>query len=158
MGSNEWRHEQEWPLARTDWQEWFLHSGGKANSLTGDGALSRDLPASEPPDAYLYNPRNPVPTVGGGLCNAVFSQGGADQRAVEEREDILVYTTPPLEQSVEGTGPVRLILHASSSALDTDWTAKLVDVSPCGYARNLTDGILRARYRDSMRRNPPAAG
>jgi len=153
MGSNQWRHEHEWPLARTDWQEWFLHSGGKANSLTGDGALGRELPASEPPDAYVYNPRNPVPTVGGGLCcNAVFSQGGAyDQCAVETREDVLVYTTPPLEQPVEVTGPVRLILHASSSASDTDWTAKLVDVSPCGYARNLTDGILRARYRESMR-------
>ncbi|MGI8687922.1 MAG: CocE/NonD family hydrolase [Thermomicrobiales bacterium] len=153
MGSNEWRHEQEWPLSRTDWQEWFLHSGGKANSVNGDGALRREVPASEPPDAYVYNPRNPVPTVGGGLCcNAVFSQGGAyDQRAVEAREDVLVYTTPPLDQPVEVTGPVKLILHASSSASDTDWTAKLVDVSPCGYARNLTDGILRARYRKSMR-------
>jgi len=157
MGSNQWRHEREWPLARTDWQEWFLHSGGWANTLNGDGALSRESPAAEPPDAYLYNPRNPVPTMGGGLCcNAVFSQGGAyDQRAVEAREDVLVYTTPPLEQSVEVTGPVKLILWASSSAVDTDWTAKLVDVSPCGYARNLTDGILRARYRDSMREGTP---
>ncbi|MGI8688061.1 MAG: CocE/NonD family hydrolase [Thermomicrobiales bacterium] len=157
MGSNQWRDEQEWPLARTDWQEWFLHSGGRANTLHGDGALSRQSPASEPPDAYVYNPRNPVPTMGGGLCcNAVVSQGGAyDQRAVEAREDVLVYTTPPLEQPVEVTGPVKLILHASSSAPDTDWTAKLVDVSPCGYARNLTDGILRARYRDSMREGTP---
>jgi len=157
MGSNQWRHEHEWPLARTDWQEWFLHSGGRANSLNGDGVLSRESPASEPPDTYVYNPRNPVPTMGGGLCcNAVFSQGGAyDQRAVEAREDVLVYTTPPLDQPVEATGPVRLILHASSSALDTDWTAKLVDVSPCGYARNLTDGILRARYRHSMREGTP---
>ena len=100
MGANHWRDEQEWPLARTDWQEWFLHSGGRANTLNGDGALSRESPASEPPDSYVYNPRNPVPTLGGGLCcNAVFSQGGAyDQRAVEAREDVLVYTTPPLEQ------------------------------------------------------------
>ncbi len=157
MGSNQWRDEHEWPLARTDWQEWFLHSGGKANSLNGDGALSRESPASEPPDAYVYNPRNPVPTMGGGLCcNAVVSQGGAyDQRAVEAREDVLVYTTPPLEQPVEVTGPGKLILHASSSAPDTDWTAKLVDVAPCGYARNLTDGILRARYRTSMREGTP---
>ena len=157
MGANQWRNEQEWPLARTDWQEWFLHSGGKANSLNGDGALSRESPAGEPPDSYVYNPRNPVPTMGGGLCcNAVFSLGGAyDQRAVEAREDVLVYTTPPLDQAVEVTGPVKLILHAASSAPDTDWTAKLVDVAPCGYARNLTDGILRARYRDSMREGTP---
>ncbi|MHB8648065.1 MAG: CocE/NonD family hydrolase [Thermomicrobiales bacterium] len=157
MGSNRWRDEHEWPLARTDWQEWFLHSGGKANSVNGDGTLSRESPASEPPDAYVYNPRNPVPTMGGGLCcNAVVSQGGAyDQRSVEAREDVLVYTTPPLEQPVEVTGPVKLILCASSSASDTDWTAKLVDVSPCGYARNLTDGILRARFRASMREGTP---
>jgi hypothetical protein len=157
MGSNRWRDEHEWPLARTDWQEWFLHSGGRANAVTGDGALNRESPASEPPDSYVYNPRNPVPTMGGGLCcNAVFSQGGAyDQRTVEAREDVLVYTTPPLEAPVEVTGPVRLILCASSSAPDTDWTAKLVDVSPCGYARNLTDGILRARYRTSMREGTP---
>ncbi|MDQ2787653.1 MAG: CocE/NonD family hydrolase [Chloroflexota bacterium] len=157
MGSNQWRDEQEWPLARTDWQAWFLHSGGRANSLHGDGALSREPPATEPPDSYVYNPRNPVPTMGGGLCcNAVFSQGGAyDQRPVEAREDVLVYTTPPLDQPVEVTGPVKLILHARSSAPDTDWTAKLVDVSPCGDARNLTDGILRARYRDAMREGTP---
>ncbi|MGI8855820.1 MAG: CocE/NonD family hydrolase [Thermomicrobiales bacterium] len=157
MGANQWRDEQEWPLARTEWQEWFLHSGGRANSLNGDGALSRELPAGEPPDSYVYNPRNPVPTLGGGLCcNAVFTMGGAyDQRPTEAREDVLVYTTPPLDQAVEVTGPVKLILRASSSAPDTDWTAKLVDVEPCGYARNLTDGILRARYRTSMREGTP---
>jgi len=157
MGSNQWRDEREWPLARTDWQEWFLHSGGRANSLNGDGALNRELPASEPPDSYVYNPRDPVPTMGGGLCcNAVVSQGGAyDQRPVEARGDVLVYTTPPLDQPVEVTGPVKLILCASSSAPDTDWTAKLVDVSPCGYARNLTDGILRARFRTSMHEGTP---
>jgi uncharacterized protein len=93
-----------------------------------------------------------VPTMGGGLCcNAVFSQGGSyDQRSVEAREDVLVYTSPPLEQELEVTGPLKVILHASSSATDTDFTAKLVDVHPCGMARNLNDGILRARYRNSM--------
>lgn len=153
MGTNRWRDEQEWPLARTDWQEWYLHSGGKANTLNGDGVLSRDAPTNEPPDTYVYNPRNPVPTMGGGLCcNNVFTLGGSyDQRFVEAREDVLVYSTPPLDQPVEVTGPVKLILHASSSAPDTDWTAKLVDVAPCGEARSLTDGILRARYRHSMR-------
>lgn len=152
MGTNEWRSEDAWPLARTDWQDWFLHSGGRANSLHGDGSLSQETPASEPPDSYVYNPLNPTPTLGGGLCcNAVFSEGGAyDQRPVESREDVLVYTTPPLDQSLEVTGPVKVILYASSSAPDTDFTAKLVDVAPCGYARNLTDGIIRARYRTSM--------
>lgn len=152
MGSNTWRDEREWPLARTQWQAWYLHSGGRANTRNGDGTLSRETPADEPPDAFVYNPRDPVPTRGGGLCcNAVFTMGGAyDQREIESRADVLVYTTPPLDAPVEVTGPVKLILHAATSAPDTDWTAKLVDVSPCGHARNLTDGILRARYRTSM--------
>ncbi|HEX5166112.1 MAG TPA: CocE/NonD family hydrolase [Thermomicrobiales bacterium] len=152
MGSNRWREAQTWPLENTDWQEWFLHSGGTANTLNGDGALSREAPGGEPADSYVYNPRNPVPTRGGGLCcNNVFSLGGAwDQREVEQREDVLVYTSAPMEKAREVTGPIKVILYASSSATDTDFTAKLVDVGPCGYARNLTDGIIRARYRESM--------
>ena len=152
MGANRWRDAAEWPLANTDWQVWHFRSGGRANTLIGDGALSRDAPGDEPPDTFLYNPRNPVPTVGGGLCcNAVHAHGGAyDQRAVEAREDVLVYSTPPLDETIEVTGPVRVVLHAASSASDTDFTAKLVDVHPCGFARNLTDGIIRARYRSSM--------
>jgi uncharacterized protein len=152
MGTNTWRSEQEWPLPHTEWQEWFLHSGGRANTLNGDGALSRETPHAEPPDAYVYNPRNPVPTRGGGLCcNAVYALGGAwDQRPVEQREDVLVYTSAPVERAKEVTGPIRMILYASSTAPDTDFTAKLVDVAPCGFARNLTDGIIRARYRYSM--------
>ncbi|HUG14669.1 MAG TPA: CocE/NonD family hydrolase [Thermomicrobiales bacterium] len=154
MGANRWRTDETWPLPNTDWQDWFLHSDGRANTLNGDGALTRDSPPSEPPDSYVYNPRNPTPTQGGGLCcNAVFSLGGArDQRSVEAREDVLVYTSQPLTQPCEVTGPVKVILYASSSAPDTDFTAKLVDVHPCGYARNLTDGIIRARYRNSMER------
>jgi putative CocE/NonD family hydrolase len=134
-----------------------LHSDGRANSLDGDGVLSRESPGSEPPDSYVYNPRNPVPTHGGQICcNNVFSLGGAyDQREVEAREDVLVYSTPPLDAPVEVVGPVKMILHAASSAPDTDWTAKLADVAPCGYARNLTDGILRARYRNSMTEGKP---
>ena len=153
MGANRWRDEREWPLARTDYQRWYLHSGGRANSLRGDGTLGPETPGAEPPDTYVYNPLNPTPTMGGGLCcSHVYSQGGAyDQRDVEAREDVLVYTTPPLVEPVEVTGPVTMVLHATSSAPDTDFTAKLVDVSPCGFARNLTDGILRARYRTSAR-------
>jgi putative CocE/NonD family hydrolase len=152
MGSNRWRDAQAWPLENTDWQDWYLHSGGSANSLNGDGSLSREAPGGDPPDSFVYNPRNPVPTRGGGLCcNTVFSLGGAwDQREVEQREDVLVYTSAPLEKAREVIGPIKVILYASSSASDTDFTAKLVDVAPCGFARNLTDGIIRARYRTSM--------
>jgi putative CocE/NonD family hydrolase len=152
MGANVWRDEHEWPLARTRWETWFFHSGGKANSLDGDGALTRTPPAAEPADSYVFDPRDPVPTRGGGLCcSPGYNQGGAfDQRCVEARDDVLVYSTEPLETDLEVTGPLRVTLWAASSAPDTDWTAKLVDVGPDGFARNISDGILRARYRDSF--------
>src|SRR5262249_21945366 len=121
-----WRDEQEWPLARTEYVPFFIHSGGRAHSLDGDGRLSRDAPGAQPPDIFLYNPQTPPPTVG--------AAGVADQRPVERRTDVLVYSTPPLTQPLEVTGPVKVVLHASSSAVDTDFTAKLVDVAPNGYA------------------------
>jgi uncharacterized protein len=151
MGANDWRDEKDWPLPDTEWRRYYLHSRGNANSAYGDGALSTETPGSEPPDSFLYNPLNPVPTNGGGLCcypNSV--PGGAfDQAMVEHRADVLVYSTEPLAEDVEVTGPVKLTLYASSSASDTDFTAKLVDLTPCGFARNLTDGIIRARVRES---------
>ncbi len=152
MGDDAWRDEQEWPLARAVETKYYLHSSGKANSKHGDGSLSTVSPQSEAPDIYLYNPDNPVPTTGGALCcNPYFAANGAyDQNAVEERQDVLVYSTPPLEKDTEVTGPVTVTLWASTSATDTDFTAKLVDVCEDGCARNLTDGIIRARYRDSM--------
>ena len=152
MGDDAWRDEQEWPLARAVETKYYLHSSGKANSKHGDGSLSTVSPQSEAPDVYLYNPDNPVPTTGGALCcNPYFAANGAyDQNAVEERQDVLVYSTPPLEKDTEVTGPVTVTLWASTSATDTDFTAKLVDVCEDGCARNLTDGIIRARYRDSM--------
>jgi len=152
MGDDVWRDEQEWPLARAVETKYYLHSGGKANSKHGDGALSVDSPQSEAPDVFLYNPADPVPTTGGALCcNPYFAANGAyDQNEVEERQDVLVYSTPPLAKDVEVTGPVTVTLWASTSATDTDFTAKLVDVCEEGCARNLTDGIIRARYRDSM--------
>jgi uncharacterized protein len=137
-----WRHEQEWPLEGTEWTRFYLHSAGRANSLNGDGRLSRDTPGSEPSDVFLYNPLNPTPTGG--------ADGIYDQRPVEARFDVLVYSTPPLSEPLEVTGPVTVVLHAASSAPDTDFTAKLVDVAPDGYAANLCDGIIRARYRDSL--------
>ncbi len=151
MGINQWRDEKEWPLQGTEFRRYYLHSRGRANSMYGDGALSVESPSAEPPDSYLYNPLDPVPTVGGGLCCYPGAlQGGAfDQGGVEHRADVLVYTTEPLAEDVEVTGPIELTLYASSSALDTDFTAKLVDVSPCGTALNLTDGIIRARWRKS---------
>ena len=151
MGENVWRNEDEWPLARTQYTPYYLHSAGNANSLRGDGSLSPAAPRSEPTDVFVSDPRHPVPTKGGGLCcwPAAVPGGAFDQRSVEEREDVLVYTTPILEQGVEVTGPVTVTLYAATSATDTDFTAKLVDVHPEGYAQNLTDGIMRGRYRVS---------
>ena len=151
MGPNRWRDENEWPLGRTDWTRFYLHSRGRANSAAGDGALSITPPGDEQADCFVYNPLDPAPTRGGGLCcYAPVVPGGAfDQRAIEQRADVLVYSTEPLTQDLEVTGPIELILYAASSAPDTDFTAKLVDVEPGGQARNLTDGIIRARYRQS---------
>ena len=151
MGDNVWREEQEWPLARAQNTNYYLRSLGKANSSRGDGSLSVQPPGDEPPDVYLYNPADPVPTKGGGLCcNPYFAANGAfDQQEIEARPDVLVYSTPALEQDVEVTGPISVTLWAATSATDTDFTAKLVDVCEDGCARNLTDGIIRARYRDS---------
>jgi putative CocE/NonD family hydrolase len=152
MGANQWRDEDDWPLARAHNTKYFLHSGGKANSASGDGSLATAAPRSEGPDQYVYDPANPVPTIGGPLCCdwEHLGPGPRDQRAVEGRVDVLVYSTPPLAQDLETTGPVQLELFAKSSVIDTDFTAKLVDVWPNGFAQNLTEGIVRARYRNSQ--------
>ncbi|MBV8139233.1 MAG: CocE/NonD family hydrolase [Deltaproteobacteria bacterium] len=152
MGINQWREEKEWPPPGTEFRRYYFHSRGRANSMYGDGALSTEAPGNEPPDNFLYNPIDPVPTVGGGLCcyPGALPGGAFDQGSVEHRADVLVYSTEPLDEEVEVTGPITLTLYAASSAPDTDFTAKLVDVSPCGMARNLTDGIMRARFRESQ--------
>ena len=151
MGANQWRDEHEWPLARTDWQKWHLHSGGSANSVFGNGQLGLAEPGDEPADHYVYDPRFPVQTMGGANCCSpgIVPWGPYDQRPVEARSDVLVYTTDTLQEDMEVTGPIKLVVYAETDGPDTDWTAKLVDVSPSGYAMNLTDGILRARYRES---------
>jgi len=148
MGRNEWRDEQEWPLERTQYTSYYLHSGGSANSLNGDGTLSTVKPDEEPADSYVYDPDNPVPTNGGCL---LFGEdfGPQDQTEVEKREDVLVFTSDVLDEELEVTGPVKVVLYAASSAPDTDWTAKLVDVFPDGRPFNFCDGIIRARYRES---------
>jgi putative CocE/NonD family hydrolase len=152
MGANQWRQEDDWPLARAQSAKYFLHSAGKANSLRGDGTLSTAAPARESADEYVFDPSNPTPTVGGPLCcdSGHLAPGPRDQRAVEARDDVLVYSTPPMTQDVEVTGPVSVELYAKSSAVDTDFTGKLVDVGPDGFAQNMTEGIVRARYRDSQ--------
>jgi len=147
MGINQWRDEQEWPLARTRYTRYYIHSKGKANTLNGDGVLNTKPPVNEPADIYRYDPDNPVPTNGG--ANLAIPAGPFDQRKIEERSDVLVYTSEPLEKPVEVTGPIKMIIYASSSAHDTDFTAKLVDVCPDGTSWNLADGIIRARYRHS---------
>ena len=149
MGANAWRDEREWPLARTDWQPWYLHSGGHANTLAGDGRLSPEPPADEAADRFVYDPDAPVPTNGG--CNCCTPElvpwGPYDQRDLEMRPDVLCYTSAPLERDLEVTGPIRIVLWAATDAPDTDWTGKLVDVWPSGRAINLCDGIIRARFR-----------
>jgi putative CocE/NonD family hydrolase len=156
MGINQWRSEHEWPLARTRYTPFYLHSGGGANTLDGDGSLSQEKPSAEPIDNFAYDPHNPVPTRGGALCcwEAALPAGAYDQRPIEERPDVLVYSSPPLEHDLEVTGPIRVHLWAATTAADTDFTVKLVDVGPCkgggctGYARNIQDSIIRARYRN----------
>ena len=154
MGTNEWREEHEWPLARTSFTPYYFHSSGSANTLNGDGALSTQAPGDEPADSYDYNPAFPTPTHGGNTCcrSDILPGGGLDQREVEARSDVLVYTSEPLEEDLEVTGPVIVKLHASTDALDTDFTAKLSDVSPDGYSLNLCDGIIRGRYRETTER------
>jgi putative CocE/NonD family hydrolase len=153
MGANKWRDEDQWPPANIKETRYFLRSTKGANSVRGDGVLSPEPPqAAESPDHYSYDPANPVPTIGGPLCcdEAHLPPGPKDQRPAESRDDVLVYTTPPFTRDMEVTGSVSLELYAQSSAVDTDFTGKLVDVWPNGFAQNLTEGILRARYRDSQ--------
>ena len=149
MGANRWQDEHEWPLARTRFTEYFLHSGGDANSRFGDGLLDTTAPATdEPADAYTYDPARPVPFITGQTSSQVG--GPDDYSAIEQRGDVLCYTTAPLTADLTVIGPVRLRLFASSSAVDTDFTAKLVDVHPTGFCQRLCDGVVRARYRDGV--------
>ncbi|SRR5579884_615699 len=152
MGAHVWKTTTAWPIPGTRWTKYYLSSNGHASSVTGDGQLLTDEPpGGQEPDTYDYDPRNPVPSVGGHSCCAALTgtQGPYDQHAVEQRPDVLVYSTRPLATDTEVTGPVSVTLYASSSAPDTDWTAKLVDVHPDGTAVNLNNGIQRASFRES---------
>lgn len=152
MGENVWRDEKEFPLARTQYTKYYFHSSKGANSGSGDGSLSTKTPGGEKSETFEYDPANPVPTIGGRLCCGGTLPGPYNQQPNESREDVLVFSTPPLERDTEVTGNISVELFAASSAVDTDFTAMIVDVDPSGYARFLTDGIVRARYRNSTER------
>ena len=145
MGPNKWYAERDWPLPQTRWTKYYLNSDGKANSLRGDGVLSTTLPAKETMDRYVYDPAKPTraPWTGGHIEN-----GAEDARIPAMGDEVLVYTTPPLAEDVEVTGPVEAKLYAATSARDTDWMVRLIDVHPDGYAALLTEGLMRARNRD----------
>lgn len=157
MGENRWREADAWPPANVKVEEWHLHSSGRATSLSGDGVLSREGPGDEPPDVYVSIPGLPVPSAGGRSCCLadITPMGPLEQSYVEIRNDVLVYSTAPLERDVEVTGTVWLVLYAATDAPDTDWTAKLVDVDERGHAINLCDGIVRARFRASLEHPSP---
>ncbi|MBN1643827.1 MAG: CocE/NonD family hydrolase [Dehalococcoidales bacterium] len=151
MGLNRWHDADTWPLPNTQWQRFFLHSKGHAHTAVGDGVLSRDNPASEAADIFVYDPRFPVPTAGGWLLGGgSLVPGPLEQTFVERRGDVLCYTTPELKQDVEVTGPVKLHLFASTSTRDTDFVAKLCDVHPDGSSYNVVDGWIRAKYRKGI--------
>ncbi len=151
MGRDQWREEDDWPLPGTQYMPLYLRSDGRANATAGGGALSTEKPGSEPEDVFLYDPRNPVPTHGGwNFLPWPFNAGPRDQRALGPRGDVLCYTAPPQTSELELTGPLELVLYVASSAPDTDFTAKLIDVFPDGRALLLADGIRRMRYRDSL--------
>jgi putative CocE/NonD family hydrolase len=150
MGLNKWQTADTWPPSGAEPMKFFLASGGKANSLNGDGALQSTAPAADSPDTFVYDPMNPVPSYGGNVCctgNAVTG-GAFDQRKMEARADILVYTSEPLKEGVEVSGPIEATLYVSSDRKDTDFTVKLIDVYPDGVAYNLDETIQRMRYRN----------
>ena len=150
MGMNKWQTADSWPPAGAETLNYFLASGGNANTAKGDGVLTTKPPKVDKPDAFSYDPMNPVPSYGGNVCctgNAVVG-GALDQQKMEQRDDILVYTTEPLKEGMEVSGPVELTLYVSTDVKDTDFTVKLIDVYPDGRAYNLDETIQRARYRE----------
>jgi len=149
MGANEWRFESEWPLARTRFTEYYIHSDGSK-----DGWLNTELPGDEPAIKYTYDPDDPVSTLGGNHSSpnipGILRVGTVDQRSNESRQDVLVFTSAPMQEDTEVTGPIVMKLYAASSAPDTDFIARLIDVYPDGTAYNLTDGVIRARFHKSI--------
>lgn len=156
MGSNKWQTAETWPPEGAKPVTYYLSSGGRANTLYGDGVLTDAKPAKDTPDKFVYDPMNPVPTYGGGFCCMGVGQkpGALDQRSMEARGDILVYSTEPLQAGMEVSGPIDVTLYVSSDAKDTDFTVKVIDVLPDGTAYNLDENIQRVRYREGYDKSP----
>jgi uncharacterized protein len=156
MGSNQWQSSDTWPPKGAKPVTFYLASGGHANSLSGDGALVPSAEQKDDPDKFVYDPMNPVPSRGGGICcmGADYKPGAVDQRSVEARNDVLVYSTGPLKEGMEVSGPIDVTLYVSSDAKDTDFTVKLVEVLPDGTAYNLEENIQRVRYREGYDKPP----
>jgi putative CocE/NonD family hydrolase len=150
MGMNKWQTSETWPPAGAQSMTLYLSSAGRANSLTGDGALVTTALAADKPDSFTYDPMNPVPSYGGNVCctGTAVQAGAFDQRKMEARNDILVYTSEPFKEGTELSGPITPTLYVSSDAKDTDFTVKVIDVYPDGRAYNLDESIQRLRYRD----------
>jgi putative CocE/NonD family hydrolase len=156
MGSNKWQTADRWPPAGAQPTTFYLNSGGKANTVNGDGTLTPAPPATDAPDSFTYDPMNPVRSLGGNVCctgNAITA-GAFDQRKTQSREDVLVYTTEPFKDGMELSGPIVPTLYVSSDAKDTDFTVKILDVYPDGRAYNLDESIQRMRYRDGYDKAP----
>jgi putative CocE/NonD family hydrolase len=152
MREERWRHFDSWPPANSTLTSYFLHSGGRANSAFGDGALSLVPPAHEEADIFTYDPATPPPSRGGHSCcfDFVAPMGPANQAEREQSNGVVVYTTGPLTDDLLLIGEPSVILHAASSAVDTDWTARLCVVDAAGVSTNIQEGIVRARFRDSL--------
>ncbi|HKM75520.1 MAG TPA: CocE/NonD family hydrolase, partial [Candidatus Bathyarchaeia archaeon] len=149
MGTNVWRRADSWPFEETEYAKYFIHSNGMANTVTGDGELSATRANKEESyDSFTYDPSDPCPNIYD--TSSMAAEGPFDQRPIEKRDDVLVYSTPTLDAALNITGPVKVKLFASTSARDTDFWAQLVDVFPNGYSMHLTEGIIRARYRNSL--------
>jgi putative CocE/NonD family hydrolase len=148
MGRNQWRRAADWPLPEAVPTKFFLHSQGRANTANGDGTLSTQPPAGEPPDRYTYDPNDPTPSPP--FANGHID-GPRDTNPSAARSDVLVYSTAALEEPVELIGPISARLYAATSARDTDWMVRLVDVCPDGRALFLAEGVMRARHRDDER-------
>ncbi len=151
MGENVWREEADWPIPGTQYKELYLTGESPANSLRGSGRLTFDKPTMAGTDKYTYNPNLPVMTYGGNnCCGTPTLAGPKDQRIIERRNDVLVYTSDHLTEPVTVAGPITMKLHAATDGPDTDWMIKLVDVYPDGGAYPVSEGILRARFKDGL--------
>jgi putative CocE/NonD family hydrolase len=151
MGINQWRNEADWPIPGTEYRNLYLTSESTANAVRGDGKLSFKAIEQQGHDSYTYDPKNPVPTIGGNNCCGTPTQAGPrDQRPLERRNDVLVYTSDFLDEPLTVAGPIRIHLEAATDGRDTDWMVKLVDVYPDGYAMPISEGIIRARFREGL--------